>query len=109
MGTWTVAVDDSGYTPVDVAAGYRVRAVLTGSSSYATGGDTVSGSLFGVGNIRKILIDDGPGGLTAVPVVSTTAPPYVTKIQVFLPTGVEFTAASSLTTTSWQCEVTASD
>lgn len=106
MGTWSVAFDNDPYTPDDANAGYRVRAVLTGSSSYVTGGDTISGTAFGVGNIRKILLDDGPGGLSTVPVVSSG---YITKIQVFLPTGAEFTSGSSLSTTSWQCEVTASD
>lgn len=106
MGTFTVALDNDPYSPVDANAGYRVRGVLTGSATYVTGGDTVTGASFGVGNIRKILIDDGPGGLSAVPVVASG---YITKIQVFLPTGSEFTSGSSLTTTSWQCEVSASD
>lgn len=106
MGTFTVTLDADPYSPRDANAGYDVRAVLTGSSSYVTGGDTVTGASFGVGNIRKILIDEGPGGFSAVPVVSSG---YITRIQVFLASGAEFTSGSSLTTTSWQCEVTASD
>lgn len=88
MGTVTVAVDKDGYSPMDGSnAGWWVRAKITMSNSYATGGDTLTGALFGLGTVTKLEVAAGnvSGGTTAYlfgPVYDSTGV-NVTKIQAF--------------------------
>lgn len=90
-----------------------VRGKITGSSSYATGGDTITGSLFGIGTITKIVFTGGSlaGGATgyeAAAVYDSTGV-NVTKVQVF-GTGsanqqpfAEVPAATNLSTAVFDC------
>lgn len=61
MGATTVAIDTSGYSPVDSSAGYEVRGVVTMSSSYSTGGDSITAAQLGLGVIAKLLVDSAGG------------------------------------------------
>lgn len=103
MGAVTVAIDADGYSPVDASnAGYWVRCKITMSSSYAAGGDTITGAQLGLGSITKLEL--GAGGVGISPTTAYLgAPVYdssgvnVTKVQVFVTgsgNGVAFSEAS---------------
>jgi len=85
MGTVTVAIDPDGFSPIDSNAGMMVRAVITMSTTYAAGGDTISAASFGLGTITKL--DVGAGGVSGgtLAIVFDAAPNTgpVTKIQAF--------------------------
>lgn len=114
MGTVSVVVDADGYSPQDASnAGYLVRGKITMSSSYAAGGDTITGALFGLGSITKLEL--AAGGIGISPTTAYLgAPVYdssgvnVTKIQVFVTgsgNGVAFSEASgNLSTVVFDCE-----
>lgn len=100
MGAFTATVDADGYSPQDASnAGYAVRCKLTGSASYATGGDTIAGSTIGLGSITKLVITGGgdaaagagTASYQAIPVYDTSLV-NVTKVQVFW-TGAGFSGA----------------
>lgn len=64
MGACTVAIDDSGYSPMDCSVGYAVRCKVTLSGNYATGGDSITPALFGLGNLVKLWIEPAQGYVT---------------------------------------------
>ena len=114
MGACTVTIDTDGRSPVDASnAGYMIRAKVSPSTSYATGGDTISGSLFGIGTITKILFTGTSGagattGYEASGVYDSTGV-NVTKVQVFA-TGsgnqqpfAEIAAATNLSAQVFDC------
>lgn len=91
MGTVTATIDADGYSPMDASnAGYMVRCKITGSSSYATGGDTITAASLGLGSITKLVFSGGgdaaagagTAAYMAIPVYDTSLV-NVTKIQVF--------------------------
>jgi len=86
MGTVTVTIDPDGFSPIDGSnAGMMVRAVITMSTTYATGGDTISAASFGLGSITKLDIQGGgvSGGTLAILFEGTPVPGPVTKVQAF--------------------------
>ena len=119
MGAVTVQLDTDGRSPVDASnAGLRVRAKITMSNSYATGGDTIAASLFGVGMICKLNICGigGVGGFGsttgyAAAAVYDSTGVNVTKIQVFgsgSGSGAAFaevTNGTNLATVIFDCEM----
>ena len=91
MGAWTAILDPDGYSPYDGSnGGIAVRCKLSPSSSYLTGGDTIAGSIVGLGTITKVII--GFSGIASGTVETITYganPVYdssnanVTAIQIF--------------------------
>lgn len=72
MGACTFTVDSDGYSPIDSSSGWMVRGTLNLSSSYATNGDTVTPALFGLGEIKKMILD-AAGGYVFSPFTGNTA------------------------------------
>lgn len=104
MGTVTVVLDADAYSPMDGSnAGYMVRGVLTMSSSYATGGDTMTPASVGLGIITKLDIASGePTALTTSYLLSAvqTSGPTVAKVQAFVTgsaSGVAFSEVTNAT------------
>jgi len=90
MGAVTATIDADGYSPVDASsAGYMVRCKITGSSSYATGGDTIAASILGLGRITKLSFSGSSDGGTGTTTAYIAAPVYdssktnVTNVQIF--------------------------
>jgi len=54
MGAAVVTLDTGAYSPVDVNAGWAVRASVHLSTSYATGGDTFTAAQFGLDRVVKV-------------------------------------------------------
>ena len=86
-GVATATIDSDGFSPQDGSnAGYRVFGVVTMSTSYATGGDTISAASFGIGRITKMdmagsdVITAGTNSVILSPVYTSGA---VVKIQAF--------------------------
>jgi len=85
LGTVTVAIDPDGFSPIDSNAGMMVRAVITMSTTYAAGGDTVSAASFGLGTITKHDLGAGgvSGGTLGLVFEGAPKPGPVVKIQAF--------------------------
>lgn len=75
MGAVTFAPSTQQYTPLDAAAGYWVNGTITFSSSYATGGDTATAAIFGLGVITDFDINSNGAELITWN-NSTTAPKF---------------------------------
>lgn len=61
MGAAVVTLDNGAYSPVDVNAGWEVRASVHLSTSYATGGDTFTAAQFGLDRVVKMICNPGQG------------------------------------------------
>ena len=78
MGACTFTRDNDANSPLDGNAGWEVRGTLFLSSSYATGGDTVTPGIFSLGELHKLILDAGAGYVFS-PVVSAAG--LVTGVQ----------------------------
>ena len=87
MGTVTVKLDADPFSPIDGSnAGYAVRGQITMSSSYATGGDTVNASSFGLGIITKMNFSGtqiGAGASAYMPAPVYNSGGQAIKVQAF--------------------------
>ena len=86
-GVATATIDADGFSPQDGSnAGWRVFGVVTMSTSYATGGDTIAAASFGIGRITMMnftgedVVTAGTNSVLLTPVFTSGA---VVKIQAF--------------------------
>lgn len=110
MGTVTFARDaDADWPQVSGEIGWGIGGTITMSSSYATGGDTITAASVGLGAIRKIIIC-GAGTVGAAPattayLISPVQANPIVLIQAFQSAAAsnpftEVSAATSLATVS---------
>jgi len=59
MGATTFTASADCYSPIDSNAGWMVRGTITMSSSYATGGDTLTAAQMGLGTIKNVIVNGG--------------------------------------------------
>ena len=80
---------------------YEIKGTLTGSSSYATGGDSFAIATYGLSSLDDMVVEAGTTALTPGRSLQLAGTNKVPLIKVFT-SGAETAAATNLSAVSWK-------